>query len=314
MNRILPLLIVVAMFLLVLPQPILADSQTGVLRPFATLPTGLSAEGLAIRGSHFYVGSISFSGTDGSILVFDQSGELTQAFTVPGMPVVGQVAVRNDTLYAVACTSFAPGATGAVVKVDLHSGAVTTFATDPACPNGLTIDRHGNIFVTDILAGTVSKVTPTGALSVFASGPLLATAPISPTTAAGPNDITLDTHQDALYVSNVGQGTIVKIGLEDNGSAGPISVFASGVPTPDGLAFATNGNLYVASPFTNSIYVVAPDGSASPLALNTTSESLNNPSNVAFLGHSLYISNLGLSTSTGYLSVVSLHIPGNETD
>jgi sugar lactone lactonase YvrE len=193
-----------------------------------------------------------------------------------------------------------------VVRVDLDSGTVTRVATDPSCPNGLAIDGEGNIFVTNIFAGTVSKVTQSGTISTFAGGPLLA---VGGSLGAGPNDIALDKHADALYVTNVGQSTVVKIKIDDDGGAGAITAFATGIPTPDGLVFDKKGNLYVCSPFTNSIYLVTDTGSASPFALDTSTESLNNPSNVAFQGHDLYITNLALSASSGKISVITLQFP-----
>jgi sugar lactone lactonase YvrE len=173
------------------------------------------------------------------------------------------------------------------------------------------------MFVTNIFAGTVSEVTPSGAVSLFAAGPLLAPAtlpPPAPPFAAGPNDIALDKHGDALYVTNVGQGSVVKIVIQEDGSAGAITAFATGIPTPDGLTFDKRGDLYVASPFTNSIFFVTSAGRASPLSLDTSAETLNNPSNVAFLGHNLYITSLGFSTSTGKISVAAVQSPGDEAD
>jgi sugar lactone lactonase YvrE len=300
---------VVALLLLV-PPAISAEKQVGVLRPFADMPSGLSAEGLAIDDGHFYVGAISFTGADGMIVVLDKSGAVTKEFTIPGLPIVGQVAVDDGRLFAVACTAFAATATGAVVRVDLKSGAVKTVATESTCPNGLAIDHKGNMFLTNIFAGTVSKVTPHGAVSVFASGPLLATAAIPAGFVIGPNDIALDKKGTALYVTNAGLNTVVKIEIQKDGTAGEITDFAAGIPTPDGLAFDQKGNLYVNSPFTNGIFVVAPDGTVSPLPLDTTQESLDNPSNVAFQGHQLYITNLSFTTGTGKISVVAEHTPG----
>jgi len=299
--------------LLLLPIQTYADEQVGVLRHFADMPTGLSAEGLAIDEGHFYVGAISFTGVDGTIVVLDRSGAVTKEFTVPGFPIVGQVAVRDDGLFAVACKAFSPTASGAVVRVDLESGTVSTVATESTCPNGLAIDDSGNMFVTNIFAGTVSKVTPRGAVSVFASGPLLAPVLLSIGAAAGPNDLTFGKEGSALYVTNVGQNTVVKIEVKEDGTAGAITHFA-GVPAPDGLAFDQRGNLYLTSPFTNRLFVVTPAGAASPLPLDTSHESLVNPSNVAFQGHKLYITNLGFATGTGKISVVAVQSPGCPCD
>lgn len=285
-----------------------AEEQLGVLRPFVSLPAGLGGEGLAIHEGHFFVGTFSFTAADGTILVFDQKGALTQTITVPGLPLVGQLAFADDTLFAVAGNPMT--GKGSVVRVDLESRAVTTVATGFQLPNGLAVDREGNLFVADLSAGTVSKVTPGGTVSVFASGPLLAPAlvPGGPPFPLGPNDLAFNAEGTALYVTNVGKGTVVKVEVHEDGTAGGITNSAM-VPTPDGVAFDISGNLYVTSPFTNSIWVVAQDGSAHQLTLDVTHESLNNPSNVAFQGSDLYVTNLALSGSSD-VSVVTVQFPG----
>ena len=301
----------IATLLLVLSQPMTAAKQVGVVRHVADLPAGLLAEGLAASEDRLYVGTLDFSATQGTILAFDMDGEITRQFALPGFPIVGQVAIQDETLFAVACNSFAPSATGAVVRVDLKTGVVSTVATELTCPNGLAIDKHGNMFVTNIFDGSVSKVTRSGIVSTFASGGLLAPGPVGGLT-LGPNDIAFNDAGTALFVSNVGENTVVKIEVNKDGTAGALTTYATGVPTPDGLAFDKKGNLYVCSPFTNSIWIVNPAGAAAPAPFDTSKESLNNPSNVAILGHKLYISNLALFTPSvlSKLSVVRVQNPG----
>ncbi len=310
MLRTLPVLTFVALVSISIFAPMAAGEQRlNVLRHFASLPAGLDAEGLAIRDGHFYVGTISFTASDGTILVVNRDGTVMRRFTISGLPFVGQVAFNGaGTLFAVAGNIMT--GRGEVVRVDLKSGAVTTVAAGFELPNGLVVDRHGNLFVTDLLAGTVSKVTPGGAVSVFASDPLLAPALVSQVgLTLGPNDLAFSKDGDALYVTNVGKGTVVKVKMGEEGeTAGAITNFAI-VPTPDGVAFDEKGNLYVTSPFTNSVWVVGKDGSAHPLPLDTTHEGLNNPSNVAFQGRQLYVTNLGLMGSSG-VSVATVEFPG----
>jgi len=293
-----------------LPYPANAGNpQVGVLRHFSNLPAGLGAEGLATVGDgFFYVGTFSFTAADGKILVYDHLGSIVNTIAVPGLPQVGQLAfLDKHTLFAVA-GNIATGQ-GAVVRVDPQSGAVATVATGFKLPNGLAIDKQGNMFVTDLLTGIVSKVTPSGLVSVFASGPLLAPALLPGLgLSLGTNDLTFDQGRGALYVTNVGLGTVVKIQVMKDGAAGAITNFAH-VTTPDGVAFDEEGRLYVTSPFTNSVWILAGDGSAVQLALDTSHDSLNNPSNVAFVGRNLYITNLALG-GLAEVSVVTVSAPG----
>src|SRR5712692_2742505 len=294
----------------VIPSAAAGGHGLGTLRRFVSLPDGLSAEGLVIHQGHFYVGTFSFTAPDGTILVFDNRGTLTQRITVTGLPEVGQLVFADDeTLFAVAGNLTA--GKGSVVRVNLESGIVTTVAAGFKLPNGLAADEEGNLFVTDLLAGTVSKVTPNGTVSVFASGPLLAPALLPQIgLTLGPNDLTFDRKTNALYVTNMGRGTVVKVEVRKDGTTGVITDFAS-VPTPDGVAFDVKGNLYVTSPFTNTVWVVGVDGSANKLSLDTTRESLSNPSNLAFLGPHLYITNLALTLpGPARISLAKVEFPG----
>lgn len=296
--------------MLMLPQPILADNRVGVLRHFITVPAaGLSAEGVANKGDSFYVSTIGFGAADGRIFVFDNKGTLMQTFTLPGLPIVGQAAFFKDSLFVVACSPDL--ASGAVVKIDLKTGVVNpTFALVPTgCPNGLTMDDHGNMFIANF-AGSIDEVTQGGVMSLFATGGLLTSGTVG-TFTIGPNDIKYNEDQNALYTTNTGTSTVVKIQINDDGSAGAITAYAS-VPTPDGLVFDKHGNLFVTSPFTNSIYLVTPDGTVSPMTFTGT-ERLDAPSAVIFHGNNLYITNLNLASTypSGYVSVVALKSSGN---
>lgn len=275
-----------------------------VLHHFVTLPTGLGAEGLVIHNGHFYVGTFSFTASDGTILVYNKDGGLTQRFTLTGLPQVGQLVFTSDKTLVAVAGNLATGK-GSVVKVNVETGKVTTFASGFELPNGIVVDRHGNLFVTDLVAGAVYKITPDGIVSTFASAGLLAPRPIPGTELTlGSNDLTFDKKQTALYVTNVGQNIVVKITIGKDGNAGTITEFAS-IPTPDGIAFDNKGLLYVTSPFTNSVYTVTRNRSAQKLALDMTQVSLNNPSNLAFHGHQLYITNLAIS-GTGSIDVVTI--------
>jgi DNA-binding beta-propeller fold protein YncE len=307
MKRALPLLITGAMVLLMLPQPALAGSQAGVLTHFVTVPvTGLTTEGIANKGNSFYVTTIGFTSTNGSIFVFDKKGTLTQTFNLPGLPVVGQPAVYKGSLFVVACDVTL--SSGAVVKIDLKTGLVnTTFSpVSTGCPNGLTMDDNGNIFIANF-DGSVDLVTQTGAMSLFASGGLLTPGTINGFT-IGPNDIVYNEGQNALYTTNTGTNTVVKIQILHHETPGAVTAYAA-VLTPDGLVFDKQGNLYVASPFTNSIFLVSPGGASVSQVVFGGTEKLDTPSAAIIVGNTMYItnSNSALTYPSGYVSEVVLN-------
>src|SRR5207245_10129371 len=93
----------VAVLLFVLPQPMTASKQVGVVRHVADLPAGLFAEGLAASEDNLYVSTLSFSSPQGTILIFDEAGAPDGALTVHGFPFVGQLAYHDQSLFAVAC-------------------------------------------------------------------------------------------------------------------------------------------------------------------------------------------------------------------
>jgi len=311
MRRTLSLLIAGAMLLLMMPQAVLADNdQVGVLNNFVTVPVaGLSAEGVVSQGHTFYVSTIGFTATDGTIFVVDNKGDVKGSFTLSGLPVVGQAVIYRDDLFVVACSGTL--STGAVVKIDLRTSAVDTgFATIPTgCPNGLTSDVHGTLYVADF-AGSIDKVTQSGQVTLnWASGGLLTPGTTGGFT-IGPNDIMYNHRENALYTTNTGTNTVVKIEINHDGSAGAVTAYAS-VPGPDGLVFDSHGNLYVASPFSNEIFIVSPGGSSVTPMTFTGTETLDGPSAVILHGDQMYITNLNLavSHSSGYVSVVQIGSP-----
>ncbi|HEV2389862.1 MAG TPA: hypothetical protein VGS04_03970, partial [Nitrososphaerales archaeon] len=228
MKKMLPLFVAVTMLLLALPQPISAASPTGALRPFIPAVPAGSAEGIAVSGGLFYVSSIGFTSADGSIYVYNQAGTLVNTYTIPGLPIVGQEVISGNTLFVVACSATLSG--GAVVAIDLSTGVVNpAFSPVPTgCPNGLTMDKQGNLYAANF-AGWIDKVTPSGALSLFATGGALTPGNLMGFV-IGPNDITYNPDQNALYTSNTGQNTIAKVQINGDGSAGAITVFSTAVP------------------------------------------------------------------------------------
>ena len=126
-------------------------------------------------------------------------------------------------------------------------------------PRGLAFDAAGNLYVANAGANTVSKVTPAGAVSTFASG------------FNDPDGLAFDAAGN-LYVANSGNNTVSKVT-----PAGVVSTFASGFNDPDGLAFDAAGNLYVANAGNNTVSEVTPAG-----VVSTFASGFNVPVGLAF--------------------------------
>jgi len=115
---------------------------------------------------------------------------------------------------------------------------------------GLAFDGSGNLYIAD--GSTVDRMTPSGAVSTFATGFNYAWG--------------LAFHDGNLFVADYGGNSISEVS-----PAGGVSTFATGLSSPTGIAFDSSGNLFVCSG-TGSLDSVTPDG-----AVTTVASGLNNP-------------------------------------
>jgi sugar lactone lactonase YvrE len=207
----------------------------------------------------------------------------------------------NGNLYIADFGASLDNGNGTVVNKLLPDGTLEVFAVGLQGASGNDFDQAGNLFQSNIQAGTVSKISPTGLVTTFASNGISCNVGIvideddnlfvcnccaengntirkvTPTGTSTlfsnspllrcPNGITQDA-TGHLYISNFGNGNIIKI--TPNGIA---SVLAT---TPSGsILSASNGHiiydtkrdvLYVASHATHKIYKLTLDGILSELA------------------------------------------------
>ena len=150
---------------------------------------------------------------------------------------------------------------GGTISKITPQGVVTTFATGLNIPIGLTRDNAGNLYAAT--SGTVTKIDPLGNLSTYATVPSFFAWGLAFNSAGD------------LFVSDGatnGTGSVARIT-----PLGAVSTFASGFNQPEGLTFDAADNLYVANSVDNRVQVVSPGGSVS-LYSNVSS-----PTNVAFV-------------------------------
>lgn len=108
------------------------------------------------------------------------------------------------------------------------------------------------------------------------------------------NGMALSPAGDFLYVAESFARRIVRIPIGKDGSPGEVEMFAQDIDRlPDGLAFDVAGNLYVACYEPSRIYRITPDKRVDLLIDDPDAHTLCHPTNCAFRGTELFISNLG---------------------
>jgi sugar lactone lactonase YvrE len=201
-----------------------------------------------------------------------------------------------------------------VWRVPARGGTPVEIAPVPGLPNGLVFDRQGNLYVSDSLGGAIYRIARDGSVALWSDSPLLAgtTGPGPCGTAhpsglpLGANGLAFDSHGD-LLVANTTLGTIVRIPVNRDGSAGTAGVFVGPdcrLWGADGVAMDVRGNLYVAANAENDIVRVSPQGDLHVLASAAAGDPLSNPSDIAFgTGRGdrkqIFITNFALFTGTG---------------
>lgn len=158
-------------------------------------------------------------------------------------------------------------------------------------PNWSVYDDAGNLYVTDSghwdeQDGCVLVVRPDGSTTVWTDEVV-----------AFPNGACLTADGDALLVLESLPPAIVRVAINDDGSAGPREVVAELPGTvPDGVCLDTDGNAYVCCYRPDTVLVVAPDGTVATLLDDPLGTALAAPTNAVWLGEdrrTLVTGNLG---------------------
>lgn len=163
-----------------------------------------------------------------------------------------------------------------------------------AFPNGIALDEHcGTLYAADSNRGEVWSIPLAGGdPTVWASGAALAPAPELPFGANG-----LKLHDDAVWVSNTVQGTLLRIPFGPDRAAGPIETRATGLKGIDDFAFTGHGDTVLAALNTeNELALVRPDGTHKTVL--TATDGLDNPTSVAVRAKTVYVNSAAFFDTT----------------
>ena len=135
--------------------------------------------------------------------------------------------------------------------VNPQTGAIEIFAEGLSGASGSAFDSQGNLFQANIAGNSISKITPEGVTSTFATAGIV-----------GPVGVVVDV-QDNIYVCNCGGNSIQF--LTPNGES---SQYVSGsiFNCPNGLTIDDDGNLYAANFNDGNIIKISTDRTASVFA------------------------------------------------
>jgi len=138
---------------------------------------------------------------------------------------------------------------GAVYRV-AENGTMSTYAEGMGIATGIAFDRVGNLYVGD-RSGTIFKIAPDRQIFVFAT--------LEPSVSA--YHLTFGPHGD-LFVSGPTTSSFDQV-YKINPQGG-VSTYFRGLGRPQGMAFDTEGNLYVAASFSGKrgIVKITPGGLA----------------------------------------------------
>jgi sugar lactone lactonase YvrE len=179
-------------------------------------------------------------------------------------------------------------------------GNVETFATLPAGtqhPEGITADRHGNIYVTTF---DVTKASGPGDLLVFGPrGHLLRQLKV-----AGSSNLLLDLafhpHTGTLLVLDFGNPRVLAVDPTTGASSLFATIPGGAAAGPNVLTFDHAGNVYVSDSFQGTIWKTGPSGGAmtawvSDPLLTTTGVPPFGANGLAFnnAGDALFVCNTG---------------------
>jgi sugar lactone lactonase YvrE len=293
-----------------LPVPVAASAPLERVLSFdpPQLPEGVAVD----RHGNVYVG---FAPT-GELLKLTPAGTQSIVATLPvgGGFTAGLAVDGRGNVYA-ALASFDP-ATHGVWRVRPDGSSARLAALPPTTlPNALAFDRRGKLFVSDSLGGAIWRIPPGGDAELWAQDELLLGRVDLPIGANG-----LAFRRDDLYVANTAFGRIVRIPIEEDGSAGDPETFVQDerLFAVDGIAFDVAGRLYAVTGPLDTLVRVSRDGEISTLA--TEADGLDFPASLAFgtrgaARKHLFITNFALFTTENpdpALLKIRVGVPGRK--
>jgi gluconolactonase len=205
-------------------------------------------------------------------------GELKEFVYTGGIPTGTKFHINGHLYVADGARGILDISTEGIIQVVANEWQRKTFRG----PNDLVFAHNGDLYFSDPAGsdaehpiGNVFLLRRDGSLELFAGGFQF------------PNGVALSEDGHTLFVAETIQNQILAFELDGNGLEKSCRVFAKmeGGLGPDGMAFGTDGNLYVAHFGKGCVAVINPDGEV----IDEIAAGGAKPTNVAFWGSSLFV-------------------------
>jgi hypothetical protein len=214
------------------------------------------------------------------------SGVITPLATLPA-PATGTayasgiVRTADGTLYV----NLNAGTSSAIYRIPAAGGTPVLVVALPEADflNGLALDGQDTLYATASTYGTVWKVSlKTGTAVLWTQG-----ADFQPATATGKGANGIKVKDGAVWVSNTSKGTLLRVPINKDGTAGTDTVKAT-VTGIDDFAFTGHGDdVLAAQNGASTASLVHADGTVQTVL--TAADGLQNPTSVAVKGSTVYV-------------------------
>jgi DNA-binding beta-propeller fold protein YncE len=242
--------------------------KTDAARRFAVLPDGVRfPEGITANPNTeaIYVGTFDFGPNSNKLLRFNKKGQLVAQRDFDVTPLLGLQFNPWDKKIYIANVGALVGKASKIQRIDADftdntpvedvalipgvgpppkrvvdnpDGSQDTifFGNNAPAPNGLTLDYHGNLYVSDSFQGAVFRIDhahecdASCSVTTVKHDGLLTTAGFPP---FGGNGLALNRNGTKLFIANSGDDRILQLDLK----TGELNIWAESLNGPDGIAF-----------------------------------------------------------------------------
>jgi len=312
------LLLIVGTWCLVASAPAAAEFKSWVMARLPDTPEGLAVD----SKGNVYSTLVNI----GEVVLLKEDGSYNHVAWVPSKEESGKGALlgldfdKDDNIYVAytahskrdlkrdlvdplhpACRDATVTRSG-VYRIDAKTKRVTALATKaegwPFCyPDDVTIDSNGNVYMTDLTYAGIWKISADGkTVDLWSAHPLLNWPP-KPYSGfpLGVNDLVLDKQGKNIYAVTDGDPMVLRIPINEDGSAGDPVALPTGFSALDGIELDRKGNIYVSEILLNQIWVLSPDGSQRILIATKQNAPLDNNTSLVLRGEVLCTANLGFT-------------------